>query len=197
MALNLTPGSLQHPLHMENVLLVRRVAWLTPGDDSWRLNFAGYSASVPNGDAGIGCILRDQNAIFKAGYAAPIRDSGNVTKTELISLKIGLEIALRLGIDYLEIAGDYSIVIRLLLGELLPLPPSVQVLLEECYHFLAQFRSTRIRQLHIHANEPANKLAIIGAELEEPLHWVDKAPPEIAESLLADVIGRWMPLADP
>lgn len=191
---NLTLGPAQPTVDTEYGVLVHSISWVTPYEDSWRLNFSGYTTGAANGNAGAGCVLRDQNAIFKAACAAPIKDCENVEMTELVALNLGLDIALRQGVDYIEIAGDYSIVIRLLAGESIPFPSSVQSLIEECSYFLAKFRGVMIRQVPIHANEPANLLAIFGSGFEEPLQWFDKPPPEIADSLIGDVIGRWMPL---
>lgn len=120
---------------------------VTPSDDSWRLNFAGFT---PNSDinVGFGCVLRDQNAIFKAGYAAPIRDSGDATETELIALYVGLDIAQRQGVDYLEIEGDYSFVMQNLTGVVDPMsfsmPTSVRELLGECIKLMGSSEMSRL-----------------------------------------------------
>lgn len=70
---NLTLGPAQPTVDTEYGVLVHSISWDTPFEDSWRLNFSGYTGAA-DGSAGVGCVLRDQNAIFKAACAAPIKD---------------------------------------------------------------------------------------------------------------------------
>ena len=200
MAMNLSLYPSQNIILTEHGAFFYHRTWVTPSDDSWRLNFAGFT---PNLDinAGFGCVLRDQNAIFKAGYAAPIRNSGDGTETELIALYIGLDIAQRQGVDYLEIEGDYSFVMQILTGVVDPmsfsLPSSVRKLLGECRKLIGKFRSVKAHEVHFHANEPAKQLAVMGSQLDEAVQWLDNIPSPIADSIILDVIGRWMPLDGP
>ncbi|GMY33311.1 Ribonuclease H-like domain containing protein [Fagus crenata] len=200
MAMNLNHVPVQNIVHTENGVLVHCRTWIPPSDDSWKLSFAGCTPGSALFKAGVGIVVRDQNAIFKTAFAAPIRNFGNQTVTELTALNLGLDLALKQGVDFIEIEGDYSPVINILTSEdVVPssFPSSVRTLVVECGDLLNKFRSVLVRQVHFQANESANTLAVVGCELDESFQWINKPPQVIAESLILDVIGRWMPLAGP
>ncbi|EOX93222.1 Pentatricopeptide repeat-containing-like protein [Theobroma cacao] len=135
---------------------VHHVAWIPSSDDSWRLNFAGCIG--PDG-GGSGCVLRDQNGIFKAAYATPLKDCRSLIMAELIALHRGFIIAIKYGVDYIEIEGNQSTVIRML-----------------------------VRQIFEYSNEAANNIARISTELDEPSLWDDYPPVEITNILVTDII---------
>lgn len=190
-----TRGSSQKFLITDQGAFVHHIAWTPTNDDSWKLNFAGCTSDLSS-KAGIGCVLRDQNAIFKVACAAPLRDCDSITKAELMALRLGLDLAITQGVDYLEVEGDYPIVFRLLQGRILPLSSSTETLLEQCIRYLERFRRVKVRQVNFKANEVANAIATMSTDQEEPRHWFDEPPSEIAQMLVSDVIGRWMPASD-
>ncbi|XP_024928418.1 uncharacterized protein LOC107416686 isoform X2 [Ziziphus jujuba] len=147
-------------------------------------------------DQGAGCLMRDQNAIFRAACAAPLKDCESITVAELTALHHGLEIAVTQGVDYLEVEGDHPIVFQLLQGQILPLSSSTETLLEECIQYFRRFRSLNIRQVKHSVNAVANKIATLSIGRVEPCYWFDKPPSEITELLLGDVVGRWVPISD-
>ncbi|OMO89004.1 hypothetical protein COLO4_19990 [Corchorus olitorius] len=72
-------------------MVIRHFAWIPPSDDSWKLNYAGFVG--PNG-SGSGCVLRDQNAFFKAACARPLKDCKDLILAELDGLHQGLMLAI-------------------------------------------------------------------------------------------------------
>ncbi|WRX09495.1 Ribonuclease H domain - like 5 [Theobroma cacao] len=168
---------------------VHHVAWIPSSDDSWRLNFAGCIG--PDG-GGSGCILRDQNGIFKAAYATPLKDCRSLIMAELIALHRGFIIAIKYGVDYIEIEGDQSTVIRMLVGQTIPFSKICRRILVDCFKYIKSFRSVKVRQIFEYSNEAANNIARISTELDEPSLWDDYPPVEITNILVTDVIGRWI-----
>ncbi|KAL5741903.1 hypothetical protein ACOSP7_028635 [Xanthoceras sorbifolium] len=172
-----------------NSELYHFISWTPPSDQSWRINFAGYVNGSKK--AGAGCILRDQNAKFKAACAVPVMNCNNLVGAELTGLKHGLVMAIKQGVDYLEIEGDYSPAMRLLFGEVsIPLSSKIYQLVDHCSYLLNQFRSVKIREVNIDINSGANEVATIGICLKNPKQWLDEPPSEISEILITDVIGR-------
>ncbi|WRX09491.1 Ribonuclease H domain - like 4 [Theobroma cacao] len=96
---------------------VHHIAWIPPSDDSWKLNFAG---SIGSNSGGSGCVLRDQNGIFKVACATPSQGYKDLIMAELIALRHGLIIAIKYGVNYIEIEGDQSLVIQMLVGQAIP-----------------------------------------------------------------------------
>lgn len=193
--MNPTRGSSQKLLITDQGAFVQHIAWTPTTDDSWKLNFAGCASALSN-TAGAGCILRDQNAVFKVACAAPLKDCESITMAELMALQLGLDLAITQGVDYLEVEGDSPIVFQLLQGRMPPLSSLTRTLVEQCIHYLEKFRCVKVRQLNFKANEVANAIATLSIGWEKPYHWFDNPPPEIAHMLVSDVVGRWVPASD-
>lgn len=66
----------------------------------------------------------------------------------MIALYVGLDIAQRQGVDYLEIEGDYSVVMQNLTGVVDPMsfsmPTSVRELLGECIKLMGSSEMSRL-----------------------------------------------------
>lgn len=186
--------TLESSIFTDQGVFVHHVAWTPTSNDSWKLNFACCTTQLSN-TTGAGCLLRDQNAVFKAACAAPLKDCESITMAELIALHHGLDIAVTQGVDYLEVEGDFSIVFQLLQGQILPLSSSTETLLEDCVQYFRRFRSLKVRQIKHGANAVAKKIAALSIGLAEPGYWFDKPPSDIAELLFGDVVGRWVPVS--
>ncbi|KAJ7964624.1 Ribonuclease H-like domain containing protein [Quillaja saponaria] len=174
---------------------IRFIAWIPPSDDSWRLNFGSYNEDDDeSGFIGVGCLLRDDKAVFKAGYADAYSDCGdNITLVELKALKVGLLLAVKNGVDYIEIEGDNSIVVRILKGEIIPLCPVLKDITAECVEIMIKsFRQIIIRRIDVNGNKGATGLAIVGFDNQKTFSWQNEAPQGINKILINDVIGRWI-----
>ncbi|KAK2651234.1 hypothetical protein Ddye_018723 [Dipteronia dyeriana] len=174
----------------QNVLRYH-ISWTPVSDESWRINFVGH---VVDGceNAGAGFILRDQNAKFKAACAAPVINCSSRLGAELVGLKHGLDMALKLGVDYLEVETDNSIAMKVIFGVSIPSSSSSKQFIEDCSYLLKQFRCVKFGQVDIHSNQGANEVAAIGIGLKKPIEWLDEPPTYISETLTMDVIGRWI-----
>ncbi|PON38746.1 Ribonuclease H-like domain containing protein [Parasponia andersonii] len=173
-------------------LLVYHISWIPPSDCSWKLNFAGFVADCESGIAGVGFILRDENAIFKAGCAEPVNECDNIVTAELLALTHGLEVAMNQGIDFIEIEGDCVPLLELLYCQAEPMSSYAQELLDQCIDFIKSFRGVNIRRINSYSNGAANKMAALAISEDEPIFWFGQPPPEISEILVEDVIGRWV-----
>ncbi|KAA8524105.1 hypothetical protein F0562_010464 [Nyssa sinensis] len=181
----LQPTPFQAIIHTGNGKMVPYVAWTTTFEDSWRLNFAGSTMGESN-IAGTGCILHDQNAIFKAAYAAPLKDSSNGVETELSALKFGLCVAIHQGVDYLEIEGDSAMAMRLLLGNISPFSLRIKEHLDQCMFLIGKLQTVMLHTVEDYANRAANKLAAMATDLSEPMHWIEEPPSAIIQILIED-----------
>ncbi|XP_022760086.1 uncharacterized protein LOC111306518 [Durio zibethinus] len=171
-------------------MLMYHVAWIPPSDNSWKLNFAGCIRPI---GTGAGCILRDQNAIFKVACAVPIKACRDLVMAELIALKHGLIIAINYGVDYIEIEGDQPLVIQMLQGhQATPFYEICRGVLHECFNCIKNFRSVKVHQIHQYSNCAANDIARIATELQELSYWDGNPPSAIVNTLVTDVIGRWI-----
>ncbi|KAI9153822.1 hypothetical protein LWI28_017076 [Acer negundo] len=142
---------------------------------------------------GAGIILRDQNAKFKAAYAAPVRNCNRRLEAELVGLKHGLIMAIRHGVDYLEIEGDYLIEMQVLAGEqIIPSSANINKHAKKCSYLLKQFRSVKISQVDFDSNQGANEVATIGIDLKKRKKWLAEPPSNISGILITDVIGHWI-----
>ncbi|XP_062106978.1 uncharacterized protein LOC133818239 isoform X2 [Humulus lupulus] len=176
--------------------LLIEVACIPPTDCSWRLNFAGMISDRDSGTAGLGFILRDENAIFKAGCAEPLYNCDNIVTAELTALCHGLEVAMNQGVEYLKIEGDCGVVFEVLNHKTEILPPGIEKLLNRCINFMKAFRGAKIRHVVNHRNMAANKMASIGSGEDEAIFWSSTPPPEISEIVVDDVIGRWVSVSE-
>ncbi|KAL5581578.1 hypothetical protein UlMin_014020 [Ulmus minor] len=147
-------------------LFVNDVAWNPPSGYSWKLNIASCLSDSKSGLAGAGCVLHDQNGIFKACGAAALTCNQSVI-AELSALILGLEISINRGVE-------------------------VQELVEQCNHFLETFRNVKIRQVKLLSNKAANQKALMGIYGDEPGFWQDEPALVIVDILIHDVIGRWV-----
>ncbi|KAL3745785.1 hypothetical protein ACJRO7_014837 [Eucalyptus globulus] len=177
---------------VETSMWVRHFSWIPPVEpDAWKLNFAGYFIDEDM-VAGTGCILRDQNGVFVAACAGPVKKCGTPTMAHLMALEQGLDVAMRLGVDYLEVEGEHPDVIRMIQRTFMPSTPGMAILLDRCFDLLDGFRKVMVRRIHHLSNEAANVLAAKGRRLEELVHWNDEPPSDIAPVLVTDVIGQWV-----
>ncbi|KAK4834157.1 hypothetical protein QYF36_017901 [Acer negundo] len=179
-------------VYTDNGVLYHHISWTPSSDDSWRINFAGQVAAGSK-NAGAGIILRDQNAKFKAAYAAPVRNCNRRLEAELVGLKHGLIMAIRHGVDYLEIEGDYLIEMQVLAGEqIIPSSANINKHAKKCSYLLKQFRSVKISQVDFDSNQGANEVATIGIDLKKRKKWLAEPPSNISGILITDVIGHWI-----
>ncbi|EOX93219.1 Uncharacterized protein TCM_002059 [Theobroma cacao] len=105
---------------------------------------------------------------------------------ELIALRHGLIIAIKYGVDYIEIEGDQSLVIQMLVRQAIPFSKICQSILADCVKYIKSFRSVKVHQIDEYSNDAANNIARIATELEETSHWDGWVPTKIANILVTD-----------
>lgn len=190
MILDLNPIAAVRFFSSENGGMFHYVAWTPPFENSWKLNFAG---SIYDGFdiGGVGCVLRDENGIFKSALSAPVKGYTCAVATELAALKYGLYEAVLQGSDYLEIEGESEIAMRVILGQIKPSSPLIQNLFIECVSILDNFRMVRFHPVRGYVNRAANKLVELAIDKDETMRWPKEPPSTISEILIEDVIGRY------
>ena len=138
--MDLPPGpSSQRLIFTSHGTFLHHIAWSPPPDHSWKLNFAGHVTDQDLGIAGAACIIRDEDAIFKACCATPLKYAKSIVLAELVALINGLEIAVSLGIECLEIEGDCNFLFHLLDGLVPASSPVMKDLIDNCLKLLQGF----------------------------------------------------------
>lgn len=190
MALDWNPVAPVRFIPSENGLVIHYIAWTPPFEDSWKLSFAGCT-NVKFDKVGIGCVLRDQNAIFKHAVSAPVIGCTCTIEIELEALRFGLCEAVKLGIDYLEIEGESETAMRVILGHISPSTLLTQLLFDECVSTIGKFQMVSFHPVHDYANRAARKLAKNAIDEGQLVRWSKKTPPAISKILIEDIIGRY------
>ncbi|KAI4308609.1 hypothetical protein L6164_031665 [Bauhinia variegata] len=140
------------------------------------------------------CILRDQIGFFQAACAKPLKLCDDFLVAELKALKKGLKLALKEGVDYLEIEGNVEILCNLLAGDFALFPFSAKTIARKCFDLMLYFRGINARQAQFQTDYAVRKVAAEAANSKEPRYWQKRISPEIAEILAGDILGRWIPV---
>lgn len=177
----------------KNEIFVHKIVWTPPFTGSWKLNYA-YACNRTSRKAFVGCILRCQNANFKALYAGPVgQGARSSTDAALMAITCGIGLAASQGGDSLEIEGENETMFSLVTGQIPPSNEATRELVARCLQELHNLRRVVFRCVQPDANEAATLLAKMAMEMEATWFYVDNPPPEIAAILDADVNGRYVP----
>ncbi|KAK9924214.1 hypothetical protein M0R45_032596 [Rubus argutus] len=177
----------------KNEIFVHKIVWTPPFAGPWKLNYV-YACNRTSRKSFVGCILRCQNADFKALYAGPVgQDAGSSTDAALMAMTCAIGLAASQGGDSLEIEGENETMFSLVTGQIPPTNEATRELVARCLQELHNLRRVVFRCVQPDANEAATLLAKMAMETEETWFCVDNPPPEIAAILDADVNGRYVP----
>ncbi|KAL2482180.1 uncharacterized protein Fot_43624 [Forsythia ovata] len=188
--LGFEPRPRQHLYIHSSIQVLHTVAWTTPIEDAWKLNFA---ACAPNElrHGGAGYVLREHHGIFKAARAEPLSTDFSLLEAKLVALELGLHEAIVQGIDYLEVEGHSAHAIELAFNENAPLTPSIEFIVNKCRKLLQAFRLVKFHPVAECANRAAIKVAEMATNEAETQYWTMEPPAEVATILVEDMIGYW------
>ncbi|KAM0959142.1 hypothetical protein EV1_024152 [Malus domestica] len=179
-------------LFANQIVLAQHISWTSPPNNAWKISFAGHH-EPESGTGSFACIVRDHNAVFKTAIAGPSGKVSDGVVAHLTAFSRAVDFAITEGIDYLQIEGNHPFVFEMITGET-KIPDSLtRGLVFRCIHDLQKLKSVTFRSVTMGDNFAANLLARIATERQRVEFWPDIPPKEVAESLVLDVIGRWMP----
>ncbi|KAL2468791.1 uncharacterized protein Fot_50367 [Forsythia ovata] len=166
------------------------VAWTTPLEDAWKLNFA---VRAPNDlrQGGAGYVLREHHGIFKATRAEPLSTNFSLVEAKLVALELGIQEAIVQGIDYLEVEGHSANAIELAFNKDALVTPSIEFIVNKCHKLLQAFRLMKFQLVADCANRAAIKVADMATNEAETQYWTTEPPTEVATLLVEDTIGYW------
>lgn len=137
--------------------------------------------------------MRDHNAVFKAAIAGLSLKISDGVVAHLTAFSRAVDFAITEGIDYLQIEGNHPFVFEMITGET-KIPDSLtRGLVFRCIHDLQKLRSVTFCSVTMGDKFSANLLPRIATERQRLEFWPDIPPKEVAEGLVLNVIGRWMP----
>ncbi|CAL2228426.1 unnamed protein product [Prunus armeniaca] len=107
------------------------------------------------------------------------------------SFQLGLEMLVELGIQYVEILGDFVLVLKLIAREYKCLSPSLAVYLVAARNLLAKFREATWEHIPREENLPANEMAQIAPGIQMPEDCVQRII-KVGKKSLPSVLTRGM-----
>lgn len=128
----------------------------------WKLFADGASKGNP-GRAGIGAVLIDPDGRTVAYVSEPIGIATNNT-AEYKALIRGMELALKVGAEYLQVYLDSELLVKQLTGQYKVRAPHLLPLYREVCRLQSQFRAVVYQHAPRYANVDADKLASRAAE---------------------------------
>lgn len=163
---------------------LRTVRWNPPTEPWIKLNCDG-SSNPTNFKSGAGGVLRSHDGSWIKGYALKLGRS-NSFEAETWGLIKGMEIALNLGVLFLDINCDASLVIKAVLKPGTPCSNSANII-KCCRQKLQAFRGFRLAHCCRESNRVADALAKHGADMEQDFSVFDFAPPFVSVFHTRDV----------
>ncbi|CAI9754464.1 unnamed protein product [Fraxinus pennsylvanica] len=179
-----------HQVNKGSILVLHTIAWTTPVEDAWKLNFAAYAPNQHR-HAGAGYVLREHHGIFKAARAEPLPNDFSHIEAKLVALDLGLQEAIVQGIDYLEIEGHSPYAMEMVVDDEATLTPSIRSIVHKCRTLLQQFKLVKFHPVAAYANRAATKVAEMATKEAETQRWTMEPPDEIAKILVEDMTGFW------
>ena len=124
---------------------------------SKRLLINSDGAAVPNpGPAGIGAILRNDKGVVVAEISKYIGPSTN-NKAEFLALIAGLEKALELGAEHVDINSDSELIVRQIEGKYRS--KVMKQLFDQVVSLLGEFKSYTVQHIPREQNKEADALS--------------------------------------
>ncbi|CAA2971336.1 Hypothetical predicted protein [Olea europaea subsp. europaea] len=188
--LDYQPKPRQHLYCRSSIQVLYTIAWTTPMEDAWKLNFA---ACGPNElrHGGAGYVLRKHHGLFKAARAEPLPNDFSHFEVILVAFELGLREAIAQGIDYLEVEGYNVHAIAVVFDDKATLMPSKSSIAHKCHKLVQAFKLVKFHPVTEFSNRAAIKLAEMATDEAGMQHWIIEPPPEIATILIEDVTGYW------
>ena len=181
----------------ENGAFIHKIVRKPPFTGSWKLNYV-YAYNQTSRKAFVGCVIRYENAAFKALFSGSAgQEARSTTDAALMALSTAVGFAASRGAEFLEIEGENKTTFSLVTYRIPPSDAVTQELLHRRLKELENLKRVEFRQVTPDTNEAANVLARMAMETEESLFLADNLLPEIAASLNADVNGRYVPWVHP
>ncbi|GLT77990.1 hypothetical protein SLA2020_495420, partial [Shorea laevis] len=149
------------------------VKWNPPRYGWAKLNSDG-SHFRQSGRTGAGGVIRDNNGDWVIGYAKNLGFGSN-NDAEFWGIKLGLELALRLGFRKLEIEADSLLAINAINGVFTP-NATHKPLITCCRSLIPRFDEVMLTHIYREANGVADTLAKHGASMEEHFVTFDSVP---------------------
>ncbi|CAA2960389.1 Ribonuclease H-like domain containing [Olea europaea subsp. europaea] len=184
------PKPRQHFYIDSSIQVLHTIAWTTPMEDAWKLNFAACSPNELS-QGGAGYVLREHHGLFKAARAEPLSNDFSHLEAKLVALELGLREAIVQGIDYLEVEGHSVDAIEVAFDDKATLMPSIRSIAHKCHNHLQAFKLVKFHPVAEFANRAAMKLAEMASYEEVMQRWTIEPPPEIATILVEDMTGYW------
>ncbi|KAL0008067.1 hypothetical protein SO802_009569 [Lithocarpus litseifolius] len=131
---------------------VAQVRWKKPREGWAKLNTDGASLGNP-GRAGGGGVIRDHRGMWMKGFARKIGHATSLL-AKFLALRDGLQMALQLGINCLEVELDAKTVVQILLSNSNHIA-AYSPLLNDCRYLLSKFQQVTIN----HAFREVNRCA--------------------------------------
>ena len=124
---------------------------------SKRLTINSDGAAVPNpGPAGIGAVLRNDRGDIVAEISKYIGPATN-NKAEFLALIAGLERALELGAEHIDINSDSELIVRQIEGKYRS--KAMKPLFEQVISLLDEFKSYTVQHIPREQNKEADALS--------------------------------------
>lgn len=124
---------------------------------SKRLLINSDGAAVPNpGPAGIGAVLRNDKGVVVSEISKYIGHSTN-NKAEFLALIAGLEEALKLGADRVDLKMDSELIVRQLEGKYRS--KELRQLFQQTLNLLSEFKSFTVQHIPREQNKEADALS--------------------------------------
>lgn len=123
-----------------------------------RLTVFADGASRGNpGSAAIGVIIEDESGRVIARISRRIGETTN-NRAEYTAIIAGLEEAVRLGAEDVEVRSDSELLVRQIMGEYRVKSPALKPLFEQAYRLMREFQSSSIVHIPREQNKAADAL---------------------------------------
>ncbi|KAK9983154.1 hypothetical protein SO802_032679 [Lithocarpus litseifolius] len=165
-----------------------QVKWSKPQIGWVKLNTDGSVFGDPM-KAGGGGIIRNSEGDWVAGF---VKKFGNVSSStaELWALKEGLLMAKQMGFDNLCVDLDAAFLVYLITNPTVA-QLNLEPLLSDCRNLTKAFSNCRVEHVYREANNCADKLAKMGADLYTDHLFLYNPPPVVVDLLLLDKAGHF------
>ena len=159
-----------------------QVRWEKPPSNWFKLNTDGASCGN-SGRAGGGGVLKDSVGEWVRGFARSIGSTTSII-AEFWALRDCLQLAIQLGVQYLEVELDAKVVLDVINSRNSP-NAAYSSLLFDCRLLLEKIPHITVKHVFREANRSANALARIGCNLQEDLVFFYYPPSEVVAALVS------------
>jgi hypothetical protein len=170
------------------------IKWLMPSVGWCKLNSDGSYLGNP-GAAGSGGLIRDCHGRWIKGYSRSVGRASSVL-AELWGVRDGLQLAISLNIDCLEVELDAELLIHLFFS-----PPSsnhvYSSIINDCRWLMTQIPRCEMHHAYREANRVADALARIGCFQSDAFVLYDYPPAQVDVLLELDVSELTVPRVVP